>query len=71
MAYKLNEREKRVEASLKPCPFCGGKARLELEFVPFGDDEANRWSVGCEDCGVGFTQLWEWDHIVYLWNERV
>ena len=33
---------------LKPCPFCGGEARLAVHSYPAGD----RYRVTCVDCGA-------------------
>lgn len=35
-------------SELKPCPFCGGEARITFISFPFG----NRYHVCCSDCGA-------------------
>lgn len=35
-------------ATLKPCPFCGGRANLYTNEVDF----IKKWSVGCGDCNA-------------------
>ena len=34
------------DKELKPCPFCGGKVKL---------DEYGFYMFGCDDCGAGIT----------------
>lgn len=51
---------------LKPCPFCGGKARLFTD-----DDKYYSHIVACENCGARTLR----EHIeaiaVSYWNRRV
>ena len=51
-------------AELKPCPFCGGKAKVF--------DDAGSYVIWCESCpgGVEDNYLTE-DEIVLAWNRRV
>ena len=40
-------------AELKPCPFCGGEARLDKENVCFGHGERHdKYFVECISCGA-------------------
>ena len=61
-----------MSEKLKPCPFCGGEARVYLNFVPTSDglDEVNQYECGCERCGIAFYGLWERDRVVNEWNRR-
>ena len=59
---------------LKPCPFCGGKARLTFYFgysPSYGDWSTNTYSCGCYNCDIHFDVDWDKDRAVKLWNNRV
>lgn len=59
------------ETKLKPCPFCGGKADKRIEFPCDGDGlEMNMYIVGCKDCGIEFSWLWDEDCVIEIWNTR-
>ena len=55
-------------SKLKPCPFCGGEARLTIKSYPGGD----RYRVCCIDCGAT-----TWPRIIgpknaeKAWNRRI
>ena len=66
--------EMRSEGLLKPCPFCGGQARLKKHYRL-----AQTWYVQCNQCGIrtknstqaGYQRWTEArDYPVYLWNRR-
>jgi len=55
---------------LKPCPFCGGEARIENQYV-------HKWVVGCESFGCICMWLWSYtplfssrEEAVKAWNTR-
>lgn len=65
---------KNMEISLKPCPFCGGKARLKKHHKM-----QNTWYVQCHDCGIKTPlsiqlpyESWQdaKNYPVKLWNNR-
>jgi Lar family restriction alleviation protein len=58
-------------ANLKPCPFCGGEAHKRVEF-PCDEDglEMNLYIVGCENCDIEFSFLWNEEYAIEAWNTR-
>lgn len=55
------------ETELKPCPFCGGEARLT---VYFGLLDGAPFEVSCQECGARITDF-EREEAVAAWNRRV
>lgn len=56
-------------AGLKPCPFCGGEARIET----VNHDYGVIYSVGCFGsgrCGAGFTVFDHRNYAIATWNRR-
>lgn len=54
-----------TEPKLKPCPFCGGKAKVWEElFMRFA------WKIYCVNCGASVRAETEKD-VVEAWNKRV
>ena len=53
-------------SELKPCPFCGGKARLN----EYKDCEI-WYEVWCDGCAVRTEQYENEDEAVKVWNHRV
>lgn len=52
---------------LKPCPFCGGEARLALVSYPGGD----RYRVHCTDCGATtWPRIIDGKAAIRAWNRR-
>lgn len=49
-------------AELKPCPFCGGRAKL---------NGFTRFWVQCEQCEANTRMHWSMDGAEELWNNRV
>lgn len=58
-------------AELKPCPFCGGKAKLRIasEIWRDGKVEIGGWKAYCENCGIE-TALENREKAVEKWNRR-
>lgn len=50
--------------SLKPCPFCGGKADTMMYHTP------PRWSVGCIGCAAQFVGPETEEEAIAAWNRR-
>ena len=56
-----------TEQKLKPCPFCGGEAKICQEKGAY-------WEVACEDCyaSVGVYNCYEdKGEAIEAWNKRV
>ena len=52
---------------IKPCPFCGGEARLAVTSYPGGD----RYRVCCTDCGATtWPRLVDGKTAIKAWNRR-
>ena len=49
---------------LKPCPFCGGKAKIKK------DDEGNHFYVLCKKCGTKSISTANETEAIDLWNMR-
>lgn len=57
-----------MPTKLKPCPFCGGRAKIYTVF----DKITKIFGITCQKCGVGSTQ-WTGDvkKVAEDWNRRV
>lgn len=53
---------------LKPCPFCGGKARLD---IIERYDGANTFFVRCTICQTTMPLKSEYSEAIAAWNRRV
>lgn len=67
--------KERQKISLKPCPFCGGEAKLKKHM-----NLAQVWYVQCNQCGIrtpnsaqAAYESWKdtMNYPVQLWNRRV
>lgn len=58
-------------ADLKPCPFCGGEAYSKTAFPCDADGlEMNLYIVGCKNCDIEFSRLWNEEAVIEAWNTR-
>ena len=77
----ISDIQKMLDEQLKPCPFCGGKARIELRSKTFLQKRQVKCSyVKCTQCHVhsGKIELAKfdksgdaWREVVNNWNTRV
>ena len=51
--------------ALKPCPFCGGKAEIEMD-----DDWYWNYHVFCQECKIGTDCYETADEAIEAWNRR-
>lgn len=49
---------------LKPCPFCGGEAKLTEPYM-------NIYVISCGNCGVGSAIYTNSEQAIEAWNRRV
>ena len=65
---------KKLEAQLKPCPYCGGKGRIK--FKPYNGHKVNNRSsyrfidafVRCETCHARTIRCYSLEGSVDVWN---
>ena len=60
-----------MKEKLKPCPFCGGKARTRHLYLA---DEPTHTKVECSTCHIGTDYyLYEYNdrRVAKVWNTRV
>lgn len=58
-------------ADLKPCPFCGGEAYQKTAYPCDPDGlELNLYIVGCKNCDIEFSRLWNEKAVIEAWNTR-
>jgi Lar family restriction alleviation protein len=55
--------------TLKPCPFCGGRARI-LEWCIHQEAFAPFYVVDCGKCGNGTSKTVDKEKAIKLWNRR-
>lgn len=53
------------QSNLKPCPFCGGKAKVSTK-----DNKFFPYSVFCTTCYVGTDTYIHRDEAIASWNHR-
>ena len=58
--------------NLKPCPFCGGKARISPDAEATRDTESKLWAftVGCDSCCATSGLTFSPDKAIEAWSRR-
>lgn len=73
------ETDEEIKVNYKECPFCGGKAYLEVEKVCFGHGEyATECTVRCRNCHARGPNFDTWEYPLEecksragdAWNDR-
>lgn len=57
---------------LKPCPFCGGKARISIDPEAVVDTQGRKWAytVVCDRCAATSGLSFSTERISVAWNTR-
>ena len=55
-------------SDLKPCPFCGGEAKMYRYYPPFG--RRSRVTVRCTICRCNSGEWGRKDKAIEAWNRR-
>jgi Lar family restriction alleviation protein len=55
---------------LKPCPFCGGEARIEKFTSKTNGFNDTTWSVNCMECDIGTIFDSDKKDMILKWNTR-
>lgn len=65
--------EERKTAELKPCPFCGGNARISSDTEATKDSQGRLWAftVVCDKCCGSSGLTFKPEKAVEAWNRRV
>lgn len=58
----------RVGMEIKPCPFCGGVARIREKYFINCDTE---YKIQCKECFCTTRGHWEVDEAITAWNQRI
>lgn len=64
------------EIKLKPCPFCGGEANIQLDINERYDSdyedyrEIEMYAVGCPRCSIGTQFYSNRNNAIKCWQQR-
>lgn len=58
-------------SELKPCPFCGGKAKKYSDFTYTKLTGATLHYIGCMNCGNRSAPRLSWNETIEKWNKRI
>lgn len=58
-----------MDTKLKPCPFCGGKAKVYE--TNLGMDCFSWWNVECNDCEASMEGFGSERVAIRVWNTRI
>ena len=54
---------------LKPCPFCGGRAKINSRPTSLYC-EGRAYQVQCTFCGATIPEFWNQESVIKAWNRR-
>ena len=59
-----------MSEKLKRCPFCGGKANIDMTY---SDDRSDDFRIECSKCPATMEVLFEEDvpKLIKQWNKRI
>ena len=61
-----------MQKELKPCPFCGGNARMSCDTEATRDSQGRLWAytIVCDSCCATSGLTYTSDRAIEAWNRR-
>lgn len=68
-----------IKKILKPCPFCGAEAKIELKRCGAGHENYDDWKIYCTNCKATMhiaadnyygRECYTYDEAIEQWNRR-
>lgn len=72
MSDKKQATSDKTSDSLKPCPFCGGEARISADPETVRDSQGRKWAytVVCDRCAASSGLTFKPERAAAAWNTR-